>query len=75
MTPKVRIQNTQNPVSYRELRVVKSQLSEYELLLLFYNCIWIEGGRKEEEKFRQQMQIALTYGLVPIVQSYFLQYP
>jgi hypothetical protein len=35
------------------IRLIKAQLSKYELLMLAYNCIWIYGetGKKEDKEF------------------------
>ena len=38
-------------------KLVRAQLSEYELLLLFYNCIWVE----DEYKFKK---LVIKYGLL-----------
>ncbi|HVA98100.1 MAG TPA: putative phage abortive infection protein [Bacteroidia bacterium] len=35
-------------------KLVRAQLSEYEILLLFYNCIWI--GSQDEEKFKNLVE-------------------
>jgi hypothetical protein len=38
-------------------KLVRAQLSEYEILLLFYNCIWV----KDEYKFKKLVEV---YGLL-----------
>jgi len=50
------------------IRLIKAQLSKYEILLLAYNCIWIYGETEKEED-KEFLEFAVKYKLLSALEK------
>lgn len=46
--------------------ILKAQFSKYEILLLPYNCVWIEGDKKETDEF---IRLVRDYKLLSAIET------
>ncbi|HTA27953.1 MAG TPA: putative phage abortive infection protein [Bacteroidia bacterium] len=56
------------------IKLIKAQLSEYELLLLYYDCIWIKGDKQDEDEI-EFMELVIQYNILTALNTNRLIHP